>query len=230
MSLLINDELIWVSIPKNASHSIENSLYLSNLKIENFDSKLNNLNPSNPKFLHKHHKLDDMCKYWKNKKSICVKRDFVDRWISALSYTWDQFKKKELSPIIEYEDIDNNFIYKTFDKKFSDILYGHDGRVEIIKYLIKDKLNEDSLFENRISVFFSQNYWLGLSKNCDYEFNINELDKLVDFIENKYGEKLLLNKFNVSKKQRNKIIINNEFKNHIWEIFEKPFVKTKKIL
>ena len=45
------------------------------------------------------------------------------------------------------------------------------------------------------------------------------------FIENRFGEKLIIENKNVSTKRPNKIIVNEEFKYFVWERFEKVFEK-----
>ena len=68
------------------------------------------------------------------------------------------------------------------------------------------------------------------NKKCTYEFDIKELDKFVDFIEKKFGEKLILQQSNQSTKRKNKIIINDEFKQWVWDNFEKRFEKRNTLI
>ena len=231
MSLLINNELIWISVPRCASYSIETSFYNSNLKIEHYNNSFNHLSPGDIGFVHEHFNLYNLNNRWLNKKTIRIKRDWMERWLSALEHLWFSIEKSNnRNPVIPYEEIDNDFIYQTFTKKFGNELYSEGGQYKIFYYLIKDfVLTESFKLGTRTGLLWSQNYWLSGEKKCDFEFDINELDKFADFIEKKYGEKLIIEHQNKSKKKTNKIIINDDLKNHIWEVFESPFYKTSKI-
>jgi hypothetical protein len=230
MSLLINNELIWVSVPRCASHSIETSFYNSKLKIEHYATIFKDLVPTDVEFKHQHYNLYDLNTRWLNKKTIRIKRDWMERWVSALEHLWFTIEKNNGTPIIPYKEIDNNFIYRTFTKKFGNELYSEGGQYKIFYYLIKDfVLTESFKLGTRTGLLWSQNYWLSGEKKCDFEFDIYELDKFADFIEKKYGEKLIIEHQNKSKKKTNKIVINDDLKNHIWEVFESPFYKSSKI-
>lgn len=229
MSLLINDELVWISVPRCASHSIETSFYNSNLKIEHYATIFKDLVPNDVGFKHQHYNLYDLNNRWLNKKTIRIKRDWMERWLSALGHLWFTIEKNNRTPIIPYEEIDNNFIYRIFTKKFANELYSEQGFYKQFNYIIKDYALTENLKEARTGLLWSQNYWLSGEKKCDFEFDINELDKFADFIENRYGEKLSIEHKNKSKKKTNKIIVNDDLKNHIWDVFESPFHKVSKI-
>ena len=229
MSLLINDELIWISVPRCGSYSIESSFYNSNLKIEHYNTIFKNLAPGDTGFKHKHFNLYDLNNRWLNKKTIRIKRDWMERWLSALGHLWATIEKNNREPIIPYEEIDNDFIYQTFTKKFGNDLYSEQGFYKQFNYIIKDYVIAEDLKEVRTGLLWSQNYWLSGEKKCDFEFDITELDKFADFIEKRYGEKLIIEHRNKTKKKRNKIIINDDLKNHIWDVFESPFHKVSKI-
>ena len=49
--------------------------------------------------------------------------------------------------------------------------------------------------------------------------------QFVEFIENRYGEKLIVNKINENPKTKSKIIIDDELKNFVWQQFENRFSK-----
>ena len=74
-----------------------------------------------------------------------------------------------------------------------------------------------------------ERFWKSNQK-CTYEFNIKEVDKFTNFIENRFGEKLILNKLNNSTKRPNKIIVNDELKYFIWNKFEMIYDKKTKLI
>jgi hypothetical protein len=96
---------------------------------------------------------------------------------------------------------------------------------------MEDVLNNNTRYETqRLShIFASQNKYLDGEK-CTYEFDIKELDKFKTFYENRYDVKIDIPHENVSPKKINKIILDDDLKNHLWEVFEKPFAKDKKYI
>jgi len=233
MSLLINKELIWVSIPRCASSSIEmafvdSDLYFEHINYPNFKEMLvtNNVKDN---LYHSHFKLSELKKVFGNKESFCIRRDWFERWISALKYFWDHAENKNLEPVIKYEDIDNEFIYRTFDKNFSNDLLSTNGFSECSSKLIKDIKKQPKHLQRTSHLFLSQYYWTD-NINCDYEFDINNLDGAEKLIKEKFNYEIKFLQANISSNRKNKLIYNNELKNHIWDMFEKPFSKNKKIL
>lgn len=233
MGLLINNELIWISVPKCASSSMENALLNSNLKIEKHWR-----HKSRPD-LHFHTKLDELEEYFGKKETICITREPLERWISSLKTIWLSISFRGYTPIINWEDIDNNFLYKTFDKTFIDNLYQHDT-IEKCNYIIAK--DYDSSRENGKNWIFitklmtSQQFWKNNEK-CTYEFSINELYKVEEFFYEKYKENVNIPNIDPNYKfknndmyKKNKIIINDELKNWYWESFEKSFEKNNKLI
>lgn len=216
MSLLINNELIWISIPRCASHSIENALLASNLKITKTDAY--NLYP------HPHTKIEKLYYEFGEKETFCIKRNWLDRWISALEFVFSRVEASGDNKLkTQWCDIDNQFIYKNFNRNFVSDLYSWDYvKWKKIYYnvfateIISNNFNEDYLY---MATLQTQNTWKGF-KPCTYEFDITELNKVVDFIEERFNEKIIIEKMNLSKKLKNKIIIDDELKTFIYNNFE----------
>jgi hypothetical protein len=226
MSHLINNELIWISIPKCASYSIETALRNSKLKLETYDP--------NDMLSHYHTPLNECLETWGNKETICITRDWVYKWISSLNFIWDKIEfESEYTPICKWEDINNEFIYKTFDINFLNDLHAFDEDDLLIKNcflkLVKEKYDSFKKIPGIMVTLVSQNFFKS-NKKCTYEFDIKEIDKFVNFIEDKFGERLIIENTNQSTKRPNKIIINDELKSFIWENFEKRFEKTNQLI
>lgn len=223
MSILIKNELIWVSIPKCASMSIEDAILNSNLEIKRHSYAIK----SDP--LHTHIGVNKLKEEFGNKETVCIKRDWFEKWLSALQFCFETIIVKDGNiPIIEWKDIDNQFVYNTFTNDFVNLLYSEEKNSlnEAYSKLIKNKqVNE----ENRLSALFSQNYWKEDNK-CDYEFDIRDIDKFIYFIEEKFGDRLIINKLNENSKTKSKLIINDELKSFVWERFEKRFNKKNYLL
>ena len=82
----------------------------------------------------------------------------------------------------------------------------------------------------------SQNFWKNNEK-CTYEFDILEIDKLQDFFYKKYNENLIIPNINPNElfdletsNKKHKIIIDDKLKYWYWEMFEKRFEKTNKLI
>ena len=226
MSHLINNELIWVSIPKCASYSIEQALRSSKLKLETYDP--------NTITDHYHVPLNECLLTWGNKETICITRDWVLKWLSALNFIWDKIEfESEYTPIRKWEDVDNEFLYKSFDTNFLNNLHLVDGQYIGIQScflkLVKENYDPLKKIPNIMITLISQKYFLS-NKKCTHEFDINKIDKFIDFIENRFGEKLIIEKSNQSIKRQNKIVFDDTLKKWIWDNFEKRFEKRNELI
>ena len=228
MSHLINNDLIWISIPKCASYSIETALINSKLKLQKFNDD-KNVN-------HVHIPLNECLNKFGKKESVCVTRDWFTKWLSSLNFIWDQIElNTDLTPIRKWEDIDNEFIYRLFDTEFLNDLHltnNQDNMKCFLKLLIingKKTIYIPKDVSNIMVTLISEKFYKSNS-NCTYEFDIKDIDKFVNFIENRYGEKIIIDNSNQSTKRPNKIIINNELKSFIWDKFEKRFEKRNEFI
>ena len=220
--------------PKCASFSIENALKKSKLKIEPFliRSKLSIER-------HVHVPVNESFERFGKKETVFINRDWVLKWISALRYLWKRIEKdfKNYDPIIKWEDIDNDFIYRTFDIHFINYLNTSIREGDSFRKLLKNNNSspatsdlEDFEMLGMMSSFLSNKHWTSNQK-CTYEFDITELDKFIDFIEKKLGERLVIKQENKSDDLGpNKMIIDEEFKQWIWDNFESKYEKENKLI
>jgi len=254
MSILINNELIWISIPKCASFSIESSLILSKLDIKRFGKELN---PDYLKIIindtyfenphHMHITMNQSYDEWGKKETICITRNWFSKWISALNYIWDKFEIEEpnIKLVCKWKELDNKTLYNIIDKNFINALhslnltedsYGNNGLDNLKKcmtHFLYDKDDIDKItkfnFSGLMSILISEKYWKSNQK-CTYEFDITEIDKFVNFIENRFGEKLIIKKENASSKKPNKLIIDDELKDFVWKNFESIYEKRNELI
>lgn len=229
MSYLINDDLIWITTPKCASYSIENALLNSNLKLKRYNEHFK-------RHMHSHVSLNECFNMFGKKESVCITRDWFEKWLSALNFIWDIIElHTEYTPICKWEDVDNEFIYKAFDDEFVNILYSLDeGCTEkcFIRLLKENSKNITDIPEEIhgiMGVLIPDPYWKSNQK-CTYEFDIKELDKFSNFIESRFGEKLIIERKNTSTKRPNKILVNDELKSFVWEKFQKRFEKRNQLI
>jgi hypothetical protein len=231
MSLLINNDLIWVSIPKSASISIERALLTSDLTITPY-SEYSYVIEGKP--LHAHYQLSTLFKDFGIHPTVCITRNWLDKWLSALEFIWKRLSHNGYSPIIQWEDINNQFIYDTFDINFAKNLYHTANWTDNLKKLIDNPLqletDSNSLHINALlSTMVSQSHWKE-NQPCTYEFDIKELHKFEEFIQKRYRVSFKIPHLNSTPKIKNKIEINDELKNHLWNIFEKPFEKRNSLI
>jgi hypothetical protein len=227
MSLLINNDLIWVSVPKCASISIERALLNSDLDIKMYSEYKYNLEKLNK---HLHFTKSVLFNEFGTHPTVCITRDWFDKWLSALEFIWTRILKANLTPIIDWNEIDNQFIYKTFDINFSKKLHYTDQYDELFRKLIIDSdIINNPITSAVVVALLSQNYWKG-NQPCTYEFDIKELHKFEEFIQKRYGVSFNLEHLNSTPKIKNKIEINDELKNHLWNVFEKPFEKRNSLI
>ena len=233
MGLLINNDLIWISTPKCASSSIENVLLNSNLKIEKHWR-----HHKSPK-QHLHIKIDELYDHFGKKETICITRDPLERWISSLKTIWLSITFRGYAPIINWEDIDNDFLYKTFDKTFINNLHTYETMERCNFAIVKDYKGAPTIAPSFIlitNLMLSQQFWKNNEK-CTYEFSINELYKVEEFFYKKYKENINIPQIDPNHKfrnddinKKNKIIIDDELRNWYWESFEKRFEKNNKVI
>jgi hypothetical protein len=243
MSLFINDDLIWVSIPRCASTSIERGFFESNLNVKHYYN--NFIYDDNAK--HYHIQLKNLHNKFGKKESICIKRNFFDKWISGLQHMFLTYKMNNIETIVNWEDVDNEFIYSHFTPDYVDEMYSvslsdiNDLKIsdseykeveQILSKLTNKLTNNEIQFDKTFvphKLLVSSLYWTNNNK-CTYEFDISEIDKFEKFISNRYGDEFELKKLNQSPNIDSKIVKDDKLKNWVFNNFEKRFVKSNRIL
>ena len=223
--LLINNQLIWISIPRCASLSIENSLYNSSLNIKKVISERHLIEESKNKIkYHSHSRKRDCINYFGYKDTVCITRNWLDRLLSAFEYFFHCSVVQHNNELIcNWEDVDNAFIYKYFNNDFANAIYSENWfKIQECYNTLFVKVNKN--LPETLYIFCSQNFWKENQK-CTYEFDITEIHKFIDFIYDRFGVKLDITKTNDTKKIKNKIEVNDELKTFLWDTFESRFVK-----
>ena len=234
MSICINDDLIWISVPRCASISIENALLNSSLPINNY---MYGNAASYPQ--HKHITLSKLYNKFGKKETIVIKRNYLDRWISAFQYMLSMYERKNIDISKKWADVDNNFIYDFFSKEYIDLIYSFDfNGLDLLSHQEKIRFNEvtklDLTEELNIQLtpyapLLSQMHWVDNQK-CTYEFDISEIDKFEKFISDRYNTNFKVKKLNESPSIKNNIIKDDKLKKWVFDNFEKRFTKTNKLL
>ena len=229
MSICINNDLIWISIPKCASISIENAITNSNLKYKHILNVDKSLKPFVNR--HVHVRINDLRDFFGNLETISINRYYVDRWMSCFSYIWDIIDYCDLTPKYKFTEIDNDFIYKTYTDEYLNNLIKNDENslMNLMRpFILESNIKFDIRFSG-VGLIKSQNYWKNNEKST-YEFDITEINKMEKFISERYDIEFKIPYLNKSINRESKIIIDNELKNFIWNKFESIYVKNKNII
>lgn len=234
MSICINNDLIWISVPRCASFSIEESIENQlNLNYQH----IKNVNPDfeDIKDRHIHVPLIELKKTFGNLETVRITRNWFDRWLSAIEYVWKSIEIYNLTPKVKYEDLTNEYIYNVFTDTFLNDLFIINEDIEIMKKLYNSLVIDDlDLIDNKnfysvLRILCPQNFWTNNEK-CTYEFDIKEIDKFEKFISNRYNIIFKVSHINKSKKIKNNIIINDELKKFVWDKFESRYIKNKTLI
>ena len=117
MSICINNNLIWVSIPRTASTSIEAALISHpELNTNHYMTKKPNVIPK----LHGHIRVSELYDTFGKLDTVRIKRNWIDYWVSLFGHFWFIIDNANLTPKVKFEDVDNDYIYSKFNHEFHD--------------------------------------------------------------------------------------------------------------
>jgi hypothetical protein len=195
--MLIENQFVYLPIPKNASTSIMYSILHWKFKVDFGDNTLNKIIydqiDSNQPFAHYHNTYEYYKNIFPNKKTIAIYRPSEDRFISALKYMILMCKQTNVELKYNFEKLNENEIIEVFSKIFYELdniteptvnnnvnLIEYDG---LIKNIIKQNITDDYLNFNKMHLnnFRSQYFW-GLNK-CDTIINMSELNQFTNIIK-----------------------------------------------
>jgi hypothetical protein len=189
--MLINNDFVFLPIPKNASSSVVYSVMKWGIDVD-FGSvhmnkmMLSQLNKYN-EFSHPHYTVDFLKKNFPNKKIIGIKRNSTDRFISALKYMIIRCKAENVNLKYDFENLSEDDIIQIFTNifteynKYNGIKYN--GIPQNLENIVKKYLSDDYLKFNKsyLHVFASQYDW-GLN-DCDIIIDIENLNELESHIK-----------------------------------------------
>lgn len=195
--MLINNDIVFLPIPKNASTSIIYSILKWKIDTD-FGDEIANVEmlkqmENNNDFFHTHMKIDFYREKFTNKKIIGIKRDSTDRFISALKYMIIRCKIENINLKYDFENLSEDDIITIFSNLFvelNDIKFPNiDNQIEVklfddnIKNIIKKYLTNDYLSFNKMYLLnFTSQYFWGLHK-CDIIIDIKNLNEFESIIK-----------------------------------------------
>jgi hypothetical protein len=275
--ILIENKIVFLSVPKNASISVHHALEESKLKIEptwNYErmaklaleSNTHLYNFSNNKIkIHAHLTIEEVYGYLNNKPPIIfIKRDYCERFLSAINYTVNSqilnAYGNEYFDILNNDilhNLDNNWLYETFTNDVieniifhkivnNDVIYGneiesyenkvHKSVISSLNKFIKNNKRiripkfEKMNFPNKKYINFNvlssqESYKSGYTPK--YIFDIYELDKLENFIEEKFEKEITIKKENSLDINfiKTNFINDTKLRDWVWNNFEKQYFK-----
>lgn len=266
--ILIENDIVFLSVPKNASNSVHFALEESDFHIEptfEHDRLVKTQIKINP-FLFKdtNHKIKvhphittlGVYSYLKRKPpTIFIKRDFSERFVSAINFILHErvtFAYPQIYDILHH--IDNDWIYNTINDDVIKSIINFDrelyNSLNIQIQVTKSIENVDRYITNALKTFTKKK---SLKKNKlikdvfinfkmldsqeiyksgytpKYIFDISELDKLENFLYERYGKKLEIKKINELDKNkiRTNIVNDTKLRNWVWNKFEKHHFQKK---
>jgi hypothetical protein len=237
--MLINNEFVFLAVPRNATSSMYRSLRTWNIPINwcpeimNFELKYNLITNDDTK--HYHFTYNTLIKFFPNKPFITLYRDPTDRFISGIYYFFDcLFKNKPKSLMHDFLKFNTNDYINFFKNLIIELNnYVKEGNNIGLnpffhKYFTNTKFNINEYYELRtiLSIFLSQ-YYYG-TQHCDEIIpieNIKLLEQRIQIIKPnfnliKVNEKNLNLHLNIKK--------TDKLEEFVYEFIDKPFIKIEK--
>jgi hypothetical protein len=195
--MLIENQFVYLPIPKSASSSIVYSILQWRLKVD-FGDEVTNKFMYNQIFnkeiiTHPHNTYDYYKNKFPNKKTIGIFRPSADRFISALKYMIKMCKENNIELKYNFEKLNEDEIIEIFSKIFYELNNINEPienkDINLIEFhrhmdsVIKRNISDDTLNFNKMHIhnFRSQYFW-GLNK-CDIIINISELNEFTNIIK-----------------------------------------------
>lgn len=195
--MLINNDFVFLPIPKNASTSIIYSILKWKINADfghpTFNREMLKQMENNNDFFHSHQPIDFYRKKFVDKKIIGVERDSIDRFISALKYMIIRCKIENVDLKYNFEketeaniiDIFYNIFLKLNNIKISNI--NTEAEISLfnidIQNIIKKHLSDNYINFNKMYLLnFTSQYFWGLHK-CDTIINIKNINEFESIIK-----------------------------------------------
>lgn len=239
----IEKKFILLNNPRCASHTTENAIINSSLSYQYLHlmgdlfnngyaicESTNNVDFKrlSEKYEHLHVSLIDMYRSFGRHKSIGITRDYTDRFLSALKFLFSYLTNNQFEMVVTPEEVDNDFIKKTINKDFINLLEKDLDNGDLLKNRFV-KINETTPDPSKFSrtlMILNSNMWLTSGEKLTYEFDISELDKFKHFIENEFNKEIIISKERLNNSDTIKfpnLIVNQDLRDYIWETIEKKY-------
>jgi hypothetical protein len=190
--MLINNEFIYLPIPKNASTSITYSILHWGIKVDFGEDDLNEIMYSqiNDRYFKHYHMPYYMYRnIFPNKKMIGIKRPSIDRFISALQYLIYRAEFQNIKLKYDFQNMNEQQIIDIFSNIFYEIeklgIMNESNKDEFIKNakkINKKYVSDDENFNTMCIDNFRSQYFWGLN-HCDKIIDIKNISEFTDIIK-----------------------------------------------
>ena len=194
--MLINNDFVYLPIPKNASTSIVYSLLQWRIKVDSGDKEINKQMFEQVKkngCTHYHTTYNHIINKFPNKKIVGIRRHSTDRFLSSLKFMIKECRENNIELKYNFEKLNESEVIEIFTKIFYELSFTKDNPIlfanELKQY--KNKINKiinENITPNYLNFdygllnnFHSQYSW-GLNK-CDTIIDISELNQFTDMIK-----------------------------------------------
>jgi len=194
--MLINDEFVYLPIPKNGSTSIIYSILQWGIPVDFGSSYLNKIMQEqiyNVNFEHFHNTHSYYKNLFSDKKIVAIRRDSADRFISALKYLIYRCKIENIKLKYDFENMNELDIIYIFSNLFYDLenikipnQLDMDEVLDFVnnvKIVIKKHISNDVNFNRMYLDNFRSQYFWGLN-DCDIIIDIKDIDIFENMIKN----------------------------------------------
>ena len=200
--MVINDKVVFIPIPKNASWSVEDTCikYGFDLKYRNVlwenSIKLN----INNKGKHIHSTVDNLLSSFGNQYDYtCIIRNSTDRFISAWRFFISAMEAElnDISVSNKIKKLDNSFVIEFIKENYLKLPSSYNSiqsstellMILLDKMKIKNNLIIDSNFNHRYSAhivtFISQYQWIYNNSVTIKQFSFEKLNEFEEYISDK---------------------------------------------
>jgi hypothetical protein len=195
--MLINNDFVFLPIPKNASTSIVYSVIKWGIDVDfglvHLNKTMLNQFKNYSEFWHPHYTIDFFKDKFPNKRIIGIKRDSTDRFISALKYMIINCKIENVNLKYDFKNLSedsiieifsnllfelNNVLFTSTNNKVDNKLFQYKIKSIIKKYL-SDEIDD---FNGMYLLNFASQYFWGLHE-CDVIIDIKNLNEFESIIK-----------------------------------------------
>lgn len=239
--MLIDNKFVFVKIPKNASTSVQNSLFFNDIKVEQKDDEIDAINISNREKIRSgqfydvsnyHQHISVLYGLFPKEKYpyIGIKRDSTERFISAFKHVLLKAERGTHHPKVDFSKFEENDIIEYFKpvmQKISTTIGINDNHFEIVKEYFCDDENEieNSSWMMLVKNFQSQYFW-GINE-CDFIFDFNNLGEFENFLSVNLKKNFKLLHQNSTQELQTGIKKTDKLDEFVYNYIDSPFLEKK---
>lgn len=240
--MLIENKIVFIKTPKNASWSIYETLVLNDFNIKEgnpfIDSETKKSiglwkNENQPLTLTNYHQsYDELSEYFSPKtyQYAAIVRNSTDRFISSWKYMIQLLSENNNTLSSDFSKFTTNEVIEFFKPIINKLYSVNNNEVDgVVKEYFCSNANEATKghWKSIAKTFQSQYYW-GIDK-CDLIFNFEELSVFEKYITTEFNKDFKISHINATNKIDIKLEKTKELINFVEKYIDSPF-KLKKTI